>query len=589
MCGIAGIVRYAGGLGSDRDARRLSGLRDRLRHRGPDDDGRFVGDRVGLVHTRLALLDPAGGAQPIVSPDGRYVLVYNGEVYNGDDLRRQLAADWRFRTRGDGEVVLAAFARWGAACLARLDGMFAFFVWDTRDEAGFAARDLLGVKPFVYAQVAGEFLFASEAKALLPLLPARPTARMESLLEYLVAPAFSGVERPLFDGLDYLPPGHCLTIARAGLSLAAWGHYRLDGAEAVAPAELTATLAAVVQRTIVADAPVGIFLSGGLDSTLLAALARRAGAALPAYTIGFAAQSTFDYGRTRMVTSDDEPYAARVAAELGLDREVVAVDRRDLPADLAALARQNDALPAWEQELAQHHLARAARRRCKAVLVGDAADETHYGYHFLLDEEATRGPDAVVGRFAVPIVRDDVLPDPVAHFAQHYRRLIAAAGHDWDDPQARIFATTWLIVHRWLPRLLHNGDIHTMAHSLEARVPFADRALVAVAQRVSPRVALRGGVEKALLREAARGIIPDEIRTRRKSALPKDEGVAAIYQAELTRALDDGEPLLRGVVAIDRARALCHPDRTLYESERALAFRLICLSHWARAYEVRMP
>ncbi|HEX4457789.1 MAG TPA: asparagine synthetase B, partial [Polyangia bacterium] len=281
MCGIAGIVRYAGGLGSERDARRLDGLGDRLRHRGPDDDGRFVAERVGLVHTRLALLDPAGGAQPIVSADGRYVLVYNGEVYNGDDLRRQLAGGWHFRTRGDGEVVLAAFARWGAGCMARLDGMFAFFVWDALFEVGFAARDLLGVKPFVYAQLGGEFVFASEAKALLPLLPSPPAARVDALLEYLVAPAFSGVERPLFDGLVYLPPGHGLTISRDGVSVSPWARYDLHGDEDVAPAELAATLATVVQRTIVADAPVGIFLSGGLDSTLLAALARRAGTALP--------------------------------------------------------------------------------------------------------------------------------------------------------------------------------------------------------------------------------------------------------------------------------------------------------------------
>src|ERR1700761_2893346 len=119
MCGIGGIVRYGGGLGSERDARGLAGLRARLRHRGPDDDGRFVDEVVGLVHTRLALLDPAGGVQPIVSPDARYVLVYNGEVYNGDELRAELADGWHFRTRGDGEVVLAAFARWGAGCMTR--------------------------------------------------------------------------------------------------------------------------------------------------------------------------------------------------------------------------------------------------------------------------------------------------------------------------------------------------------------------------------------------------------------------------------------------------------------------------------------
>lgn len=572
MCGIGGIVRS----GPGDDGARLAAMQRALRHRGPDDEAIWTSPSAGLVHTRLALVDRAGGAQPL-QRDG-YVLVYNGEIYNTDELRRALADGWEFRTRGDAEVVLAAYARWGAACPARLDGMFAFFVWDTRDERGFAARDLLGVKPFVYAYGRGELVFASEAKAVLAAWRGPRRARREALLEYLVAPCFSGVETPMFEDLAYLPPGHALHVDRDGLAVTRWGEHDLLGAtDDVSPEELRDAFARAVQRTLVADVPIGVFLSGGLDSTAIAACAGRP---LPAWTVQFAEHDRYDYARSRIVISDDAPYAALAARALGLAPEIVAVDRAGIAADLEVIATTDDALPAWEQEIAQHHLARAAARTCKAVLVGDAADETHYGYHFLLDAEATRDPRGVIERFAAP----GLWPEAVDHFAAKYRALAAAAGHDWRTPGARVLATTWLVVNRWLPRLLHDGDIHAMAHGLEARVPFADRALLALARRTGPARALAGGTEKAALRAALAGVIPEEIRLRRKSALPKDQGVEAIYQREAARLVAEGalDPV------IDRAAILARCARPLDERERALLFRVICLAHWTRAYEVAL-
>jgi len=570
MCGIGGIVRYEPGD----NLARLRRMQWSLRHRGPDDQDTWTSPHAGLVHTRLALLDPAGGAQPLRSD--RYVLVYNGEIYNAAELRHELAPSWDFRTCCDAEVVLAAHARWGAACPARLNGMFAYFVWDTIEEAGFAARDLLGVKPFVYAQAGDELVFASEAKAVLAALPGRPRARRDAVLEYLVVPCFSGVETPMFEGLHYLPPGHALRIDRSGVSIWRWGEHDLQAAtDDVPPEELRTAVERAVQRTLIADAPVGVLLSGGLDSTAIAAAARRP---LPAWTIQFTDQDSYDYGRSRIVISDDTPFAALAARELGLAQHVVHVDRGGLAADLQRLAIQNDALPAWEQEIAQHHLAHAAALHCKAVLVGDAADETHYGYHFLLDPEATRGPRGLIERF----FPGDLWPGAIEPLAAKYQALSEEAGHDWRTPQGRLLATTWLIVHRWLPRLLHNGDIHAMAHGLEARVPFADLDLLALARRIGPTRALADGVEKAALRQALRGVVPEAIRVRKKSALPKDQGVEALYQREAARAVADG----RLDAVIDRGRVLGLCERPLDERERALLFRVICLGHWTNAYGV---
>lgn len=564
------MVRY------DLDARtqlpRVIAMRDRLRHRGPDGEGAFADPYCALGHTRLALVDVEGGAQPMRSPDGRYVLVYNGELYNCDELRARLKGP--FRTRSDAEVLLRAYVEFGDECVRQLDGMFAFFIWDAWGRRGFGARDRLGVKPFVYSWEGGELRFASEAKALI----AKPGVRREALLEVLAAPCFSGVEQPLFDGIEYLPPGHRLTVSPDGVSIDRWGGFDLTSfSDQDQSSALREALTHTVERAVAADSPVGLFLSGGLDSTLLAALARRSSP--PAFTIAFPEQERYDYTRSRIVISDDGPFARQAAGELGLEQELVYVERN--AADLAALAAQNDALPAWEQELAQHHLARAAARRVKAVLVGDAADETHWGYHFLLDEEATRTPARILERFSVNIIRKGLLADPIGHFDAHYRALALAAGNRWDRPYDRLLATAWLIVHRWLPRLLHNGDIHTMAHSLEARVPFAGERVLEIAGAVGPERGLKNGVEKAGLREAARGLLSDSLRLRRKSALPKDQGNS--YQREAARLLDGIDHL----VDADRVRALCRAE-VLDERERAALFRVICLAHWARAHGARL-
>jgi asparagine synthase (glutamine-hydrolysing) len=261
----------------------------------------------------------------------------------------------------------------------------------------------------------------------------------------------------------------------------------------------------------------------------------------------------------------------------------VHVDRTNLESDLAQLARTNDALPAWEQELAQHHLSHAAAKTCKAVLVGDAADETHYGYHFLLDDAATQRPRAVIERFTAPILRRE-LGDPVGDLDRRYRALSELAGHSWETPDDRVRATTWLVVNRWLPRLLHNGDIHAMAHGLEARVPFADLELLALASRISPRA----GGAKAALRTALRGRLPEDIRTRTKSALPKDQAVAARYQREARKLLAEDATDLGRLIDHEQMRALCADGRELDERERALLFRVICLVHWQRTYEVAL-
>lgn len=572
MCGIAGIVRFDGGALAQ--VGRARAMRARLRHRGPDGEGEWLGADAVLQHTRLALLDRDGGGQPMTTPDGRFTIVYNGEVYEHTALRTRLA--YPFRTRSDAETVLAAYAAWGRECVHSLNGMFAFFVWDARERRGFLARDPLGVKPVAWAWDGEEFVFASEAQAIAHTRGRPVGADVDAVLEYLVAPCFSGVEHPMFADIEYLQPGHMLTVDVGGVAQSRYFHHRVarEG-PGPAPEELAAAFTAAVRRTCVADEPVGVFLSGGLDSSAVAGVAARSlPAPPPAYTIEFEDMAGFDYAHSMIVVSDDLPFAALAARHAGVPLRRVPVARADLAVDLERLALANDALPAWEQELAQHHLARAAAEDVKAVLVGDAADETHFGYHFLLDREAVASPRTILARFGQVPVRRDVLADPVGSFVDRYRRWMRPD----TSPDEQVADATALIVERWLPRLLHNGDIHGMRAGLEARVPFADRELLALAAAVPASAGLAGGVEKARLRAALRGLVPEEIRTRRKSALPKDQASAAALQREAARLLAEPPALVRELVDLAALAPLL--ARPIDERERAALFRVICLCHF---------
>ena len=378
--------------------------------------------------------------------------------------------------------------------------------------------------------------------------------------------------------------------------------FKLSGGEPLLSADIV-ELARVAKESGIAPrvsmttngVPVGLFSSGGLDSTIIAGVMAEHARAhdsspVPAYTVTFDEQASFDYARSTITGSDDTPFARDVAATFALEPRLVHVSRDEIARDLHAVAMANDALPAWEREIAQHRLARAASSSLKAVLVGDAADETHYGYHFLLDDAALRGPGAVLARLGSVPIRPDIAEDPVRDAARDLESIVETAGGRFDgDHDARVQAMTHLIVKRWLPRLLHNGDIHTMRASVEARVPFADVQLVELAARVAPAVALRNGVEKWALREAARSTVPEHVRVRKKSALPKDLRVEGVFRAEAMKLLEEPPALVDALVDTRAVRAIATRPTSLSEAERAILFRVVTLAHWSRHHEVSAP
>lgn len=568
----------------------------RLSHRGPDGRGMLVAGPLALAHTRLAIVDPhARSAQPMSTADGRFVLAYNGQLHDGGALRGRLT-EVNWRTRSDTEVVLEWLARRGADGLADLRGMFALLWWDRDQQAGFLARDALGVKPMVFGRVNPEEVwFASEAKALVSASDTPTTLDPDALTEWVVAPSLSGARTTPFRGIDVLPAGAVMHIAPAGARTRQWAagwtprHTDVSVSVEQHASELARALASAVHRTADAPEEVGLFLSGGLDSTAIAAAAPDVS---HAWTVRFSGQDRFDYARSSIVSSDDSPFATLAARDLGLAHHWVDVERGGLLDDIAAIAAIDDRLPAWEQQLAQHHLSRAAAAAVRVVLVGDAADETHYGYHFLLDPDVTGRPVGVIERLGArrrslllaPHLRDG--RDVVADLGDRYRSEAAAAGLSWADADAGVDATTWLIATRWLGRLLHNGDIHTMASGLEARVPFADRRLVALAERVPPAMAFADGAGKQVLRRAVSAAVPDAIRWRRKSALPKDQHTDSVYRAGARRLVDAPPDAVANWLDIETLRSLVDKPQPLDEVERSMLFAALSFAAWARTYGI---
>lgn len=558
MCGIAGLIRYQGLTPADRS--RAARLQSLLRHRGPDQDGLAFFPDAAIVQTRLALVQPEPYPVPLQSPDGRYTLAYNGEVYNHAALRRELRQHYEFRTATDTEVVLAALIQWGPAALSRFEGMFALFLWDCVQHRALAAVDPLSVKPLLYHASESQFLFCSEAAPLLEsdLLPFRP--HEESIGEYLVAPYFSSSHQLPFANIRRLLPGHYLELTREYLATTA---YRFS---ASSPSALLPALRHAVAAQSTADAPVGLFLSGGVDSSLLAALTPTP---LPAFTIDYDLRPEH-FEDSLIVRSDDLPFARQVAARHHLPHHVVKTD--DFEAALDRTLRTNDLIAAWEQEVSQNLLAAAAAQLVKAVLVGDAADETHFGYSFLLHPERISSPAPLIEYFGC-------LPARIgpAHFVTKYRAFAEAEGYNWRTPADQRLAITCLIRHFWLTRLLHNGDIHLMAHSVEGRVPFADPAVLACAAQVTVAAGLENGIEKSHLRRAAAEVLPYEIAWRPKSALTKNLNARrAIYRLFQKLWKRNGESI-SSYVSADHLANLPYPST---DRETGLCFRAAALLAW---------
>jgi asparagine synthase (glutamine-hydrolysing) len=609
MCGICGVIRLTppGPGGPPITEAAVVRMRDAMVHRGPDDEGVFVGPGVGLAHRRLSIIDLAGGHQPMATPDETAWITYNGEVYNFQELRDELQArGLAFRTKSDTEVILRAWQVYGDAAVERLRGMFAFGLWDGRRRRLLLARDPLGIKPLYYTRTAdGLFLFASEIRALLAWPGVRAELDADALWDYLGQRYVPG-PRTLFKGIAKLPPGHLAVVADGALTIRRYWDVPLDGetwTEAGCVAAFRDLLADSVRRELVSDVPLGVFLSGGLDSTTVTALmSAMRDEPVQTFCVGYAAAHGVNE-RPHARLAAERLSTVHRELELGLDEFW-----RLLPEAVASMEEPVAEAPA----VSLLQLSRFTRQHVTVVLSGEGADENLAGYRIYrrmlrgrplgwlprAGALARRTRSHRAGHLAEWIgrgVAEQYRGVSAVFTAAERARLLGRGAPAVDSASVHYERTRGLPPLQrmlyydqkvWLPDdLLVKADKMTMAASLELRVPFLDHTLVEWAWRVPPSLKLAGATGKVLLRRAFADAVPAPILARDKEGFTVGGGArfTANVGREAHRLLVD-EQGLDGLVDGDEVARLVHRHVGGVEDLTEPLMALIVLTLWRRTF-----
>ena len=563
MCGIAGIVA-SDALHADERARAVL-MRDVIAHRGPDDAGLYADDRAALAHRRLSIVDLAAGHQPLANEDESVWIVFNGEIYNHASIRPELeSAGHRYRTRSDTETIVHAYEEWGEACVDRLRGMFAFAIWDAPRKRLLLARDRLGVKPLYWSLTAGRLLFASEIKSILQSGLVKPEADASKLPEQLSTRSLAG-PGTLFKGIQRLMPGHVLVFEDGQVRLRKYWDVpvrtgdapaeRLPEADAIR--QFRELLEESVRIRLMADVPLGMFLSGGLDSSAIAALmSRMIDRPLQTFSVAFADRAFSEL-----------EYARQVSTAIGADAHEIVIDESDYFGALPRLIWHEDEPIAHTSSVPLYFVSHLASRHVKVVLTGEGSDELLAGYgryprflmnwnlgkvyaklpaslrHWVADAVVPRLPSRL-NRYAArsflarAATADALFFDNFAAIGlERQRSLLSREAGSFVSaeraygPSRTYFDTPngastlldrvlYADVKTYLVELLMKQDQMSMAASIESRVPFLDQKLVEFAALLPDSLKLRGFKTKWILREAIRDVLPPAILSRPKMGFP---------------------------------------------------------------------
>jgi asparagine synthase (glutamine-hydrolysing) len=643
MCGIAGLI-------SMEPERRVGAMLKAIEHRGRDDEGVWSsaetdgeGRRACLGHRRLAIIDTsAAGHEPMLSEDGRYSLTFNGEIYNFREVRATLEGRGRrFRTDSDAEVLLAAFAEWGAECLPRLNGMFAFAVWDERERQLTVARDRLGIKPLHYATPRGadgsgdSFVFASEAKAILASGLIERALDVEGLNQQLTF-LWTPDPHTLFEGIKKLPPGHLLTWRDGRATVREWWDVSFDEIDEGRTDEwwreqILETLERVVRLEMVADVPLGAFLSGGVDSSLIVAMMKRhsEGRRVSTYTIGIAPEDLrYD------IIPDDARWARRVGRLFDTDYHETIL-KPDVASLLPKLVYHMES-PVIDSVLSSYLVSRSARETLTVLLSGMGGDEVFAGYPRHLAMALAGALDPFPAALRRPVMRmlAETLPggrpgrltaplrnakkfarSAALDFENRYlgfgtyftdeakRRLYtdglraATRGLDAYAEHRRHFARCrgaaplnrllYVDMKTFLPCLnLDYTDKTSMATTLEVRVPFLNVEMVHLAARMPPRLKLRGLKRKYALKRAAEQVLPREVVWRKKAGFgaPVRAWLRGPLRPLVEEMLSEEAVRRRGLFRPAEVRRVIDANQTGREDFSLHVMQLLTLEMWHRTF-----
>jgi asparagine synthase (glutamine-hydrolysing) len=619
MCGICGQLSYATDAPVERET--IVRMTQSIRHRGPDDEGFFVSGPIGLGFRRLSIIDLAGGHQPMSDALGTVHIVFNGEIYNFPELRAELERSGHcFRTRSDTEVIVEGYREWGTNVLTRLNGMFGLAIWDAPRRRLLVARDAMGIKPIYYRDNGRQLTFGSEIRAVVAAGGSRPEidpVALDLLLRFRYTPS----PLTIFRGIRKLSPGGALIVENGECREIRWYDqapvpFSRAPSDEEATRELLDLYRAAVKRHLLSDVPVGVLLSGGLDSGLLLALMNEHGSKWPAYTVG--------YGDT--FKDDELTEAAETASLLGARHVPVLLDRDEFERALPKIVAVLEEPVTSSSIVPMYFVCERARQDVKVALMGQGPDELfggyrrHLGVHYgsvwrrfptplrdALGAAAGRLPrNETVKRGVYALATDDRLERYQHVFSLAPTGTIGALFRDgllngsrgngavpyWESlrPQMQhlddLGGFQLLEIRSSLPdELLMYADKLSMAHGLEVRVPYLDRTVVEYAQRLGSRLKVRNAAGKWVHREVCRQFLHPRIIKRKKRGFAVgvvDGWFSSSARSKLTELLTDDQSLMYELLEPAPVRALLENHRSGREDNHKLLFSLVMVEEWLR-------
>ncbi len=629
MCGINGIA-LSSNTRHILNVATLERMRDVITHRGPDDEGLFVDGRTGLGHRRLSIVDVAGGHQPMTNEDGTLHITYNGEIYNHAAYRDALEAKGHaYRTHCDTETILHLYEEYGAGCVEHLRGMFAFAIWDQRKRELFIARDRLGVKPLYYAHANdGSLFFGSEIKTLLEATALTPEINFAALPDYLANHSTSG-EDTLFRGVKRLLPAHTLLWRDGQIQIQEYWDVSFvkssdDGrSDKDYIAEWGELFRTSVRLRLMADVPLGMFLSGGIDSSAIAAvMSDMVGEPIKTFSVAFAERE-----------ANELEYARIVAREYKTDHHEVVVSPEDFFEALPKLVWHEDEPLAHPSSVALYFVSRLASEHVKVVLTGEGSDELLAGYaryrktilNLALGERYQRMTPANLqgvvrkhieglpaSRIRQKLLRtfltlssniESIYFDNFAVFPASMQRALLTpearerAGNnepyagvravlERTDAQSLLDRLLYADIKTYLQELLMKQDQMSMATSVESRVPFLDHKLVEFTCSLPERLKLRGGTTKYILRESMKGVLPESILSRPKMGFPVPVGAwfRGAYSSVVDEYVMSERAMARRIFNPDFVREIVSSHQSGSENHEERLWALVNFEIWQRQF-----
>lgn len=560
MCGIAGYIHLYEDISDKKII--IKKMTDTLAKRGPDDCGYYYSKHALLGHRRLVVVDPQGGAQPMNKTVGNnsYVIIYNGELYNTQELRTTLQkAGFVFQSYSDTEVLLSCYIYWGKQCVNHINGIYAFGVWSEKDQTLFLARDPLGVKPLFYTMKNNAVIFASEIKALLAHPQVDPILDKEGLTElFALGPARtigSGVLKDIYE----IPPAYYLIYSAEKIQLAEyWKPSALEHNETIEETteHVRSLLIDAIKRQTFADVPVCTFLSGGIDSSAISAIVaeefKKEGKILNTFSIDYENNDLYFQPNDFQPTSDTD-YAMKMKEFIGSDHVNIYLNSLDLKNALYDAVLANDMPGMADVDSSLFLFCKEIKKNATVALSGECADEIFGGYPWYRKYEliyANTFPWSISLNERKTLLSKSIKNLDIEEYANmHYKRTLKQVPHlDNESPyEYRMRELFYLNIKWFMITLLNRKDRMSMANSLEVRVPFADYRLVEYAFNIPSDIKFCDNKEKGILRRALKGILPDEILQRKKSPYPKTHNTdyTRLVQKDMMDVLNDkNSPIL---------------------------------------------